>query len=62
MSIPVRALLLTAAATGVFAAAIRGIKPAPERRPLPTVALEIDAENLDEAERDALVRELADQL
>ena len=62
MSIPVRALLLTAAATGVFAVAMRGLKPAPVRRPLPTGNHEIDAENLAEAERDALLRELADQV
>lgn len=64
MRIPFRALLLTAVATGAYALVLRRVAPRPEpvRTPIPTGIPEIDAERLAEAERDALVRELSDQL
>ncbi len=57
-----RVLLLTGVATGIFAAALSALQPPPPPRPTPTGTLEIDAERMAEADRDALLQELSEQL
>ena len=64
MQIPVRALLLTAAATGAYALVLNTMrpKPVPHYTPLAPPSPEVDADRIDAAERDALLQELADQV
>ena len=67
MSKIVRALLISAAATGAFAVALTLVKGRPEK-PAPASderapdALMVDADRMPEAQRDALLDELAAQL
>ncbi len=63
MPIPFRALVLTAAATGVFALALQATRPRPTPHYTPRPALpEVDADALTPRQQDALLDELSDQL
>ncbi len=64
MPFPLRALLLTAAATGLYAAALSAVRPKPVAHytPLAPPSPEVDADRIEAAEREALLQELSDQL
>ena len=64
MRFPFRALLLTAAATGAYALALNAVRPRPVAHYTPLVppSPEVDADRIEEAERDALLQELAGQI
>lgn len=64
MRFPLRALLLTAAATGAFALVLNALRPKPAAHytPLAPPSPEVDADRMDAAQRDALVQELAGQV
>jgi len=65
MSKILRALLISAAATGLAALLVNTLQqpgPVPPPPALPTGPTEIDADRLDPAEKDVLLEELATQL
>jgi len=67
MSKIVRALLISAAATGAFAVELtlvksRSEKPAPASEERAPESLQVDADRMPEAQRDALLDELAAHL
>jgi uncharacterized membrane protein YebE (DUF533 family) len=68
MSRYIRALLISAAATGVVAAVAyavrqRSSRPAPASAPPPpNDSVQVDADRMTDEERDLLVREMAEQL